>query len=338
MNALILEKKGLENLVVKEVKTPSVSSDEVMIRVSMVGIQAQDYIIAQTMSAYGENISPIPHILGEEIVGTVEDVGDKVRIIKKGDRVIVYHRIFDETCDLCKQGMENLCRNRGRIGINTNGGLAEFVVVKEHNVIKIGENLDEETAVSLPVSIITPYHALVKARVGLGDNVVVFGASGNTGMFAVQIAKRLGAKVIAVSRGDKSWLMEFGADILATNQNIEEQVIKSTEGRGCDVVVYPLGKEMWETALKITSYGGRIIAYGALTGGMITMPLVPFYKDEITLYGTRGGTRNELQRLSEIATGFRTKVWKKYSLEESASAIADMVSPDRQGRLLVYIE
>ena len=116
--------------------------------------------------------------------------------LKKGDRVIVYNRVFDGTC---LNQSEMLCRNGGK-GLVANGGIAEYIAVPEKNVFKIPDKMQWELAASIPVTTLTPYHALKQAALEINESLVVFGASGNAGMMATQLAKKMGAKVIAVSK------------------------------------------------------------------------------------------------------------------------------------------
>ena len=99
---------------------------------------------------------------------------------------------------MCLNGYEMLCRSGGIIGIMTNGGFAEYIAVPEKNVFKIPNDIVWELAASLPVTSIAPYHALKEAALKVNESLLVFGASGNTGMMAVQFGKKMGAKVIAV--------------------------------------------------------------------------------------------------------------------------------------------
>ena len=103
----------------------------------------------------------MPHIPGAETSGVVEEVGRLVTSVKRDDRVIVYNKVFDGTCDMCLNRCEMLCRNGGKeIGVITNGGFAEYIAVPEKNVFKIPEEMQWEIATSLPVTTLTPYHAL----------------------------------------------------------------------------------------------------------------------------------------------------------------------------------
>ncbi|MFZ0512970.1 MAG: alcohol dehydrogenase catalytic domain-containing protein [Candidatus Nitrosopolaris sp.] len=127
-----------------------------MIRVKMVGVNPIDHI---TISGTRE-IKPLPHIPGAETSGVVEEAGRHVTSLKIGDRVIVYPKVFDGTCDMCLNQCEMLCRNGGKeIGLVTNGGFAEYIAVPEKNAFKIPNEMPWELAASLPVTTLTPYHA-----------------------------------------------------------------------------------------------------------------------------------------------------------------------------------
>lgn len=141
------------------------------------------------------DVDPMPHIPGVEFAGIVEEVGKEVTRVSPGDRVVVYPRIFDGTCDLCMAEHEHLCRNGGIIGVNSNGGFAERAVVRESNVFRLPDSVPWDLAASLPVAGLTAFHALMEARVLPGDVVVIVGASGNTDQFTLQLAKLIGARV-----------------------------------------------------------------------------------------------------------------------------------------------
>ncbi|TRM78056.1 alcohol dehydrogenase, partial [Sulfolobus sp. B5] len=217
MKALVFDKSGLDNLKVRELETPQLGPHDVLIRVVESGVNPIDYFVVNYIP-----VKPMPHIPGAEIAGTVERVGDHVKGLNPGDKVVVYNRVFDNSCDLCLAGKEMLCRNGGIMSVVTNGGWSEYFVVPDKNLFKIPENMSWDIAASLPVAALTSYHALKELEVSPNDIVVVFGASGNTGIFAVQLAKKFGATVIAVSR--KQWLKEFGADHVVGYDDVSEKV------------------------------------------------------------------------------------------------------------------
>ena len=113
---------------------------------------------------------------------------------------------------MCLEGLDMLCRNGGIVSAINNSGFAEYIAVPQRNVFKITNDLDWEIAASLPVTTLTPFHALNEASLQINEYLLVFRASGNTGIMAIQFAKKMGAKVIAVSRDD--WVKDFGADYI----------------------------------------------------------------------------------------------------------------------------
>ena len=141
MKAAVFEKAGIENLKIKhDVEQPNVPDHDVLIRVKMAGVNPIDHI---TVSGTRE-IKPLPHIPGAETSGVVEEVGQHVTSLKRGDRVIVHNKVFDGICDICMSGDDMLCRNGGLIGVVTNGGFAEYMAVPEKNVFKIPDGMQWE--------------------------------------------------------------------------------------------------------------------------------------------------------------------------------------------------
>ncbi|MEM3832306.1 MAG: alcohol dehydrogenase catalytic domain-containing protein [Thermoprotei archaeon] len=333
MKALMFEKNGLENLKVLDAEKPSLGSHEVLVKVVRASVNPIDY---STVTAI-RNVRPLPHIPGAEFAGFIEKVGDHVVNVKPGDRVIVYNRIFDGTCDMCVSGYEMLCRNGGIIGVISNGGFAEYALVSENNVFKIEDNVDWDIAASLPVGALTSYHAFKQVSISPGDLVVVIGASGNTGIFAVQFAKMMGAKVVAVSR--KQWIKDFGADEVTELQNASEIVERISDGKMADVVIDPLGSSTMEFSMKLLGLNGKLITFGALTGDELKVPIRTLYSRQLKLIGSTGGTRRELLDIIKLANDgkFKVKIWKKYNLDQGIEALVSLFSKDRDGKIMITI-
>ncbi len=331
MRANLLTGFSPDLLTFTEVPDPSPGPEEVVIRVVTAGVNPVDYY---TVSGI-RTISPMPHIPGVEVAGEVVKVGSAVKDVSPGDRVVVYPRVFDGTCDLCMAGLEHLCRNGGVWGVVTNGGWAELAVSKAANVLKLTDNVDWELAASLTVSALTPFHALLQANVAPGDVVVVVGASGNTGQFAVQLAKLMGARVLAVT--SKEWLKDFGADEVAPLSQSLEALKRMTGGKLADVVVDSVGRSTLSTSLKLLDRRGRLVTFGALTGEPQAASLVDIYSRELRIIGSTGGTRWELRRLIELAGRglLKVKVWRRVGLDQARHALELLFSKDRDGRVIL---
>jgi NADPH:quinone reductase-like Zn-dependent oxidoreductase len=335
MNAAVFETPGLENLrVIDNVEEPKINDHDVLIQVKVAGVNPIDHFVA---SGALPKVDPLPHIPGAESSGIVEKLGNHVNnsAIKKGDRVVIHNKVFDGTCDMCLGGLDMLCRNGGLIGAITNGGFAEYISVPERNVFKIPDNLDWDVAASLPVTSLTPYHALKEASLKINEYLLVFGASGSTGMIAVQLGKKMGAKVIAVSKDD--WIKsEFGADyIISDYDKVAENVKEITQGKMADVVLNSLGVGTWDSSFASIGVNGRWVAFGGLTGADVKLNVQSLYSKQIKLIGSTGGTRKEMQEIIDISPKLKVRIWKKFDLENVKEALQALFAKERDGRILL---
>jgi len=282
-------------------------------------------------------IKPIPHIPGAESAGEVEKTGKHVTSLKQGDRVVVYGRVFDGTCDMCLNGYEMLCRSGGIIGVMTNGGFAEYIGVPEKNVFKIPNDIGWELAASLPVTTITPYHALKEAALKVNESLLIFGASGNTGTMAIQFGKKMGAKVIAVSKDE--WVKtDFGADyVIDDYDKVTEEVNEFTQGKMSDVVLNSLGIGTWDNSIASVGVNGRLVTFGGLTGADVRLNVQSLYSNQIKLIGSTGGTRNDFREIIGMSEELKIRVWKKFKLDDAKEALQALFAKERDGRILLEI-
>ena len=333
MKAVIFEKPGLENLKVKlDIEEPKITDHDVLIKVKMAGVNPIDHFAISGV----REIKPIPHIPGAESAGEVEKTGKHVTSLKQDDRVVVYGRVFDGTCDMCLNGYEMLCRSGGIIGVMTNGGFAEYIAVPEKNVFKIPNDIEWELAASLPVTTITPYHALKEATLKVNESLLIFGASGNTGAMAIQFGKKMGAKVIAVSKDE--WVKDFGADyVIDDYDKVTEKVNELTQGKMVDVVLNSLGVGTWDSSFASVGVNGRLVTFGGLTGADVKLNVQSLYSNQVKLVGSTGGTRNDLREIIEMSKELKIRVWKKFKLDEVKEALQGLFSKERDGRIMLEI-
>jgi len=333
MKAAIFEKPGLENLKVKQdIEEPKITDHDVLIKVKMSGINPIDHF---AISGARET-KPIPHIPGAETAGEVEKTGKHVTSLKRGDRVVVYSRVFDGTCDMCLNGYEMLCRSGGIMGVMTNGGFAEYIAVPEKNTFKIPKDIEWELAASLPVTTITPYHALKEASLKVNESLLIFGASGNTGTMAIQFGKKMGAKVIAVSKDE--WVKDFGADyVIDDYDKVTEKVSQFTQGKMADVVLNSLGIGTWDSSFVSVGVNGRWVTFGGLTGADVKLNVQSLYSNQIKLIGSTGGTRNDFREIMGMSKELKIRVWKKFKLDEVKEALQALFAKERDGRIMLEI-
>jgi len=329
MKALIFDKSGVENLRVEEVERPRPARDEVLVRVKLGGVNPIDEAVIERIPV------KLPHIPGAEVAGTVEEIGDGVTGLSVGETVTIYNRIFDGSCDMCISGRENLCRHGGIMSVITDGGYRQLYPVPAVNAIPVG-GMPMELAASLPTAALSAYHALKEASLSAGETLVVLGATGNTGRFATQLGRVMGAQVIAVSREGTE---VDGADSSLDYSNLKEEVSRLTGGRMADVVLNSVGRSVWDAGISLLGLTGRLVTFGVLTGGDVGLNLSWLYGNHVKLIGTTGGTRKEMLDLIKLSSKLTVRVWKKFSLEEAKEAFRGLNSPERSrvGRAFIRV-
>ncbi len=304
MKAITLSKYGLENLNIIDLPEPE---GNLKVRVTKAGLNPLDYNLIIGNIVYGVN--PFPHIPGSEVLGIAMDDG---KIIRKGDRVIVYNRIFDNSCEMCYSGNEHLCYNGGIWGVITNGGYSEYISIGEQNLFKVPDNIDDNTAVSIGIGALTSYRSLKRANPSAGKKLLVYGA-GNTGIFTVQLAKLMGLDVYVLSR--KQDLERFGITVFdSIPDNFQ-----------ADIVINPLGDGLLASSLKHVKRRGKLITYGVLTGRTGEINIADIYTNEKEIIGSTGGSRGELYELLDILKNhkFYLPVYKEYNMWNIKEALYD---------------
>ncbi len=227
-------------------------------------------------------------------------------------------------------------RNGGLLSLVANGGFAEYIAVPEKSAFKIPDDMQWELAASISVTTLTPYHALKQAALKINEFLVIFGASGNTGMMATQFGKKMGAKVIAVSK--QNWIKDFGADYIITEYDrVAEKVKDLTQGKMADVVLNSLGVQTWENSFASVGLNGRWVTFGGLTGADVKLNVQSLYSKQIKLLGCTGGTRKDMTEVIDMSKELKTRVWKIYTLDEAKEALQALFAKERDGRILLNV-
>lgn len=329
MKAWVLSKNGIDNLNLKEVEKPEIKEGQVLVKVKALGLNPVDSMVIDLIPV---NTEKIP---GAEFAGEIEEVGKGVKELKKGDKVSIYNRYFDGTCYYCKDGDEMLCDNGYIFSIGSNGGLAEYIAVDQKNAFKLPNSVDFELAASLPVAALTSYNALERAKVRENEFVVVLGASGNTGIFALQFAKMLGAKTIAVS--SKDWVKDFSADYVIGYENALEEIKKITNSRMADVVIESIGEKFWDLGYSLLGKNGRMVAFGTETGSNAKIDISQLYSKQLSVLGSTGGSVKQFSEVVNKSKDLKVKIWKKFNFDEVKDAFKENSSKDKNGRIIIEL-
>ncbi len=209
---------GLEKLRFEEAPEPHISPTEVLVRVRACALNHLD--IWARGGTRSERI-PLPHISGSDVSGEVTELGNLVSGHSKDEKVLIAPGINCGICDYCSNGWDSLCDSYKIIGYETQGGYAEYVAVPATNILPIPDKLTFEEASSVPLVFLTAWHMLVtRAHLAPGETALVWAAGSGVGSAAVQVAKLLGAKVIATIGSDmkREKAQKLGADFVLNHR------------------------------------------------------------------------------------------------------------------------
>ena len=296
------EHGGPEVLRYTDVAEPKISSTEVLVRVRACALNHLDLWVRRGLP--GVQI-PMPHVPGSDIAGEVAKVGELVTRVKVGQKVLLAPGLSCGQCLACSAGNDNQCRRYTIFGYMVDGGCAEFVRSPEVNVIPIPGELSFEEAAAVPLVFLTSWHMLLtRARLQPGEDVLVLGAGSGIGSAAIQIAKLIGARVIATAGSEPKLqkAQDLGADevIHHGKQAILDEVKRITDRRGVDVVFEHVGTATWEMSVASLAAGGRLVTCGATTGFEGKIDIRTLFSRQLSLLGSYMGSRAELYAVLKL--------------------------------------
>lgn len=339
---------GPEQLALREVATPTPGPGEVLVRVTHCGVNPIDRSVGAGRFPW----RTLPHTPGAEIAGVVEEVAPGAAGVAPlvGTPIALAFRLFCGQCYYCLQGREEACIADPRgasapvaFGVTAPGGWAEYVLAPAKNCLPLPAGLAPAAACTAVVDGTTAWHMVDRARVAPEERVLIVGATGGVGLYALQIARQRGALVAAVAGGaDKAAaLRDFTPDLIVdrTTEDVAARVRDWTGGRGVDVVIDPVGAATWDASLAALAPLGRYATCGVLTGADVKLNLAPFYAQEQEVVGSTGGTRADLQRVLEgLAAGrLRSAIWRTFPFAEAPQALAALGAEDRVGKLVLQV-
>lgn len=297
MKAVVFKQHGgPEVLEYTEVPAPAIKPNEVLIEVKACALNHLDVWARGGLP--GIKI-PLPHILGNDIAGVVQEVGELVTWVSPGAEVMVQPGVSCGHCAECLGGRDNFCRDYDMLGYRLDGGYAEFVAVPGVNLIPKPNSLSWEEAAALPLVTLTAWHMLVtRAKVQPGEAVLIHAAGSGVGSIGIQVAKLRGARVIATAGSDDKLAKAktLGADevINYRQEDWPQQVRRLTDRRGVDVVFEHTGTATWPGSVAAVKNNGRIVTCGATSGYDAQTDLRQVFYRHLTIMGSFMGTKAEL--------------------------------------------
>ena len=324
MKALICNEFGsTKNLTLEEVKSPEPGAGQVLIDVHAAGRNFPDVLTVQGKYQFKPSL---PFTPGIEVSGVIKKVGKDVKMRKVGDEVI---------------------------STLQTGAFASEVVTSENSTFLKG-NMSFEQAAGFALTYGTSYYALKqRARLVAGETVLVLGAAGGVGVATIQLAKAMGANVIAAASNDTKldFAEEAGADLRInyTNENLKERVKELTNGQGADVIYDPVGGDFSEQAFRAIAWNGRFLVIGFASGPIAKMPLNLALLKGASLVGVFWGSwsarepnesQNNFSELIKMVDDkkFIPLVTEIFKLEDHASAFACIEERRAKGKVILSMK
>lgn len=334
--AVMHQQGGPEVLVIEDIAIPAIKPNEVLVKVGAVGVSYHD--VVERNGAYQRGVH-FPMVIGNEVAGTVEKVGEQVTTLKVGDRVCCKPFQVCGMCRRCRNGMETACTKRRGV----RGGYAEYTNITEEALLKIPDSVSFEQACMLGASTGVALNAVRDvAKVRVGEHVLVTGASGGCGIPSVEIARASGAIVIAVTRSEakRQELLDIGAHhviVAADGKDFSNDVKALTADEGVEVVIDNVGSRVFTPSFKSLAVGGRYAFVGQLFREDISINPARIFFKRANMIGVGSCRRDQLEdAIKLVAAGtVKPRVAKVFPLAEAARAHAMVESGEVVGRVVL---
>lgn len=317
---------GPEDLRIEERDIPTINKDEVLIKVEYCAICGTDVRIYFNGQA---NVIP-PRIIGHEISGVIEAVGDNVENYNKGEKVLLAPMISCGKCEYCLTGYSNMCKNQSIIGYEIDGGFAEYIKVPSSavnggNIIKLRENANLlNSSIAEPLSCVLNGHKYLDIK--LGDTVLIIGA-GPIGAMHAALSKAKGAAKVILADIQKDRLelaAQCGANYLidSSKENLLKRVYEITYGKGVDIAIAACSAPMAQSqAIEATRKCGKVSFFAGLPKDKSINPIDTnhIHYNEISIFGAFGSTIPQHITAKELLSN---------SIVDASKLITDVVDLD----------
>ena len=328
---------GIDGLQLSEAPEPEVGPGQLKLSVIAAGLNYRDLMVLG--GVYGTDL-PDTRIPLSDGVGVVEAMGEGVSGFAVGDRVVAPHFLT---------WLEPEGYNFGvfaqDLGVTADGWLCERLTLPASAAIKLPEAVSDETAATLAVVGGTVWHAMVAFGGAEAGKLVLAQGTGGVSMFALQLAKALGADFAVTSSSDAKLAKakELGADYTINYRTREDwaaALLEATGGRGADVVVDTLGFPAFDQTVGATGVNGRIGTLGALSGtpqDPATASQGEIIGKNITIKGIASGSRSLLAEAIKViaGSGISMTVDKEFAFEDAPAAYRHLESGAHQGKVLI---
>ncbi|MGO4272595.1 zinc-binding alcohol dehydrogenase family protein [Paenibacillus sp. TAF58] len=277
---------------------PELTEGHAIIGIRRIGICGTDYHAFKGNQPFFQ----YPRILGHELSGVIEHIGNNVEGLAVGDRVAIIPYMHCGKCIACRRGKTNCCTNMQVLGVHRDGGMRERISIPISHIIKANDLTLDEAAIVEPLAI--GAHAVRRAEVSESDTVLVIG-SGPIGLGVMAFAKNAGARVIAMDINEerlafcRSWA-KVDETIHALESDVKQSLSEMTNGDFPVAVFDATGNATsMAKSFELVAHGGKLIFVG-LVKGDIAFSDPEFHKRELTLMGSRNATVSDFNHVMNV--------------------------------------
>ncbi len=336
----IHEHGGTDALKWDDIPEPELSVNQVLVGIKATSLNHLDIWVRKGIPGV-----PLPLITGSDAAGIISEIGDGVKKSRIGEKVMIQPLIFCGKCASCNKGKENLCKSMGIMGENCQGVNAERITVKESRAIPFPDQLSFEAAASFALVAQTSFQMLVsRANLEAGEFVLIWGASSGVGSMGIQIAKAMGATVIAIAgtneKCEKAGLLGGDHILNYKTDDILGEVKSLTNGKGIDVVFEHVGQETWNISMKSLARGGRVVTCGATTGFKANLNLTHLFFKQQSILGSTMGSKSSFEGALTLLNEGKIKpvIDRIFPISEIQSAHEYLESSMQFGKVVLSYE
>lgn len=312
---------------IREMPEVTLGSNDVLVKVMSCGVCGTDVHIYHG----GVGSAPVhpPVVLGHEFAGIVEQIGSNVNNVQVGDHVTLDPNMYCGKCRPCKMGIKSNCENLYALGVNTNGGFAEYCVSPSEQCYKLNDDVDfDVAAMAEPLACVI--HGIDRANISVGQNVLIVGG-GTIGLMMAQLAKLSGTATVILSEPNvqkHALAKQIGLDYVIDpiHEDIHAKIKEICGTDGTDVVIDCVGKvATCEQAFSLAGRGATVMFFGVPdVDAKMSLPLFDIYKKEIRLVGSIINPDTHQRAVEMINTGrlkLKELITHTYNLEHLEDAI-----------------
>ncbi len=288
--------------------------------------------------AHGAQPVPPPRVIAADGAGVVKASGDPRW--KPGDEVVIFPTLCCWECERCRAGHNVYCERFGVIGEHTDGTACELFHIDARSIFPKPRALSWHETAAFPLTFLTAWRMLTtRARLQPDETVLVIGAGAGVAVAAIQIARHIGARVLATSRSEakRKRALELGADAVFDSTGFSAAVRQAT-GDGVDVVFEHVGPATMAESLRSLAPGGRVVTCGSTSGVKAEISMPRLFFRHASLLGSTMGNASEFEAvLKAIDRGMRPVVDSVYPLDQVQAALTRLDAAEQFGKVVVSV-